>query len=167
MAFHSEIGCTVMSSNANISKVHIEARAVPAQKVEVVWSGLDRHDVRFRITRSQPEDTYTDVGAAVDNQRLFPRIDDLAIKLFGKMALWTLRQVILGLAKTLIDNDLIAPPAVFDSEFALPVGDASDLMAFDETSRDPKHNLEWPIYDSPDGALRKRIECQTHTFFSG
>jgi len=89
MSFHAEMSAAINSSNSYISEVCVGPGAVPSQEHEVIRGRLYRYDVCFRVPRGKPKNADPDVGAAVDNERLLPRVDYLTKSAISQLALGT------------------------------------------------------------------------------
>lgn len=79
--------------------------------------------MRFRIPGCEPEDTGTNVRAAIKNKRLFPSGQDLSIEAFGKDPMFAIGHVVLFLLKALIDSQFVGVIAAVEDGNVLTATD--------------------------------------------
>lgn len=124
-AIGAEIRMAVLGTNACLSKIDIQSGTIPAQEVEVIRRGFDGNDVGLRVSGGEPCDAGTDVGSAVDDQRLLSGGQHLLINLFDENTMGADGHIVLELLEALLNGkDVIgAPSPVLNGKMPSPIFD--------------------------------------------
>ncbi|MCU1222779.1 MAG: hypothetical protein JWQ42_872 [Edaphobacter sp.] len=99
-----EVGAAVGGGYAYLAEIDIAVGSVALEDGEVVGGGLDGEDMGLGIAVCEPKDAGTDVGSAIDDERLPVTGEDLPVDAIDEVAVNPTGHVVLSLREALLDD---------------------------------------------------------------